>query len=180
MEEGPVAHNSASGMIIQLPRNANRAAFNSTNALLNRYFHEQVGQEIDKHVCTCFILTDEQETIKGYYTLSSHSIAKEFIPTDIHKKLKLPRYQDLPVILLGRLAIDQNFSRQGLGELLLMDALHRVYEVSRTAVAAFAIIVDPIDENAEAFYAKYGFIKLPGTGKMFLPMKTIAGLFAGK
>jgi hypothetical protein len=40
-----------------------------------------------------------------------------------------------------------------------------------------AVVVDPIDEEAVSFYKKYGFIELPGSGKMFLPMNTIAKVF---
>ena len=40
-----------------------------------------------------------------------------------------------------------------------------------------AVIVDLIDEAAKKFYAKYGFIKLPDSEKMFMAMKTIADLF---
>jgi len=54
--------------------------------------------------------------------------------------------------------------------------LKRSYEISKT-IGSFAVIVDPIDQDAENFYEKYGFIKLPDSGKMFLPMKTISQLF---
>jgi GNAT superfamily N-acetyltransferase len=164
-------------IIIQLPAGADRKSFESTNPILNRYFHEQVGQDTAKHVCTCFVLTEDSKTCKGYYTLSSYSIPRISVPEDMQKKLKLPRYQDLPVILLGRLAVDKKAAGKGFGERLLMDALHRAAGVSRTAIAAIAVIVDPIDQSAAAFYAKYGFLLLPDSGKMFLPMKTIAGLF---
>jgi hypothetical protein len=58
----------------------------------------------------------------------------------------------------------------------LIDALKRCFDIS-DSVGAFAIIVDPLDAAAEQFYLKYGFIKLPDSGKMFLPMKTVKGLF---
>jgi ribosomal protein S18 acetylase RimI-like enzyme len=77
---------------------------------------------------------------------------------------------------LGRLAIDETLFRQGFGELLLVDALKRTYEVSINVLGSIALIVDPIDENALAFYERYGFISLPDSGKMFLPMSVIAQL----
>ncbi len=58
---------------------------------------------------------------------------------------------------------------------LLIDALLRSFEISHI-IGSFAVIVDPIDNEAEAFYAKYGFIMLPGSGKMFLPMKILGKL----
>jgi GNAT superfamily N-acetyltransferase len=113
--------------------------------------------------------------IEGYYTLSNSSISKDLIPIDIQKKLP-PSYTSIPVTLLGRLAVDQRFHGKGFGKLLLIDALFRCHQLSKTA-GSFAVVVDPIDEAAEAFYTKYGFIKLPDSGKMFLPMKTISASF---
>ena len=60
--------------------------------------------------------------------------------------------------------------------MLLIDALSRSYEISKS-VGSFAVVVDPLDEDAEKFYFKYGFILLPDSRKMFLPMKTIGKLF---
>ncbi len=78
--------------------------------------------------------------------------------------------------MLGRFAIDLNYQGKGVGKILLIDALKRSYEISQT-IGSFAIIVDPLDEAAEEFYLKYGFIKLPDSGKMFLTIKTIESLF---
>jgi len=61
--------------------------------------------------------------------------------------------------------------------MLLIDALRRSYEISKS-IGSFAVVADPLDEDAEGFYNKYGFILLPDSHKMFLAMKTIEGLFA--
>ena len=82
----------------------------------------------------------------------------------------------IPTILLGRLALDKSIQGKGLGKILLIDALKRCSGAS-DFIGAFAVIVDPLDNEAERFYQKYGFIKLPDSGKMFLPMKTIKELF---
>src|SRR5690606_26363537 len=98
-------------------------------------------------------------------------INRDDFPENLARKLP-PTYQNLPTILLGRLAIDNNYKGNGLGEFILMDALNRCIEISNN-LGTLAIIVDPIDAKAKAFYAKYGFIALPGTGKMFIPIKTV-------
>jgi predicted N-acetyltransferase YhbS len=77
---------------------------------------------------------------------------------------------------MGRLAVDVKYKGQGLGKRLLIDAMKRSYETSNT-IGSMAVVVDPLDEGAEQFYVKYGFIKLPDSGKMFLAMGTIANLF---
>ena len=97
------------------------------------------------------------------------------LPEDIRKKLSAS-YNDLPATLVGRLAVDLNYQGQGLGELLLVDALNRSLAVSRE-IGSMAVIVDPIDEEALNFYKKFGFMLLPDSGKMFLPMAAVAELF---
>ncbi len=81
------------------------------------------------------------------------------------------------VKVLGRLAVDNLYKGQGLGELLLIEALKRSYYTSINSVASMAVIVDPIDDDAVKFYNKYGFILLPDSGKMFISMETISELF---
>jgi predicted GNAT family N-acyltransferase len=79
--------------------------------------------------------------------------------------------------LLGRLAISVEFLGQGLGETLLMDALHRCLGSSQQ-IASAGVIVDAKDESAVRFYKKYGFIALPKIeNRLFLPMGTIDQLF---
>jgi GNAT superfamily N-acetyltransferase len=149
--------------------------FRCGKEMLDVYMHRQAGQDIKKKVATCFVLSDDPFTIKGYYTLSAGSIPRAQIPENISKKL--PRYEDIPVILLGRLAVDSTFKGQGLGEMLLLDALKRSLDLASDAIGAVAVVVDPLDKDAQSFYENYGFIALPDSRRMFLPMKTIGMLF---
>lgn len=153
-----------------------KSDFSCGKEMLDNYLHKQANQDIKRKLSACFVIKEaKSDLIKGYYTLSNNSIPLELVPNEIRKKL--PRsYQAIPTILLGRLAIDNKFQRQGIGKLILVDALKRCYELSKT-IGSFAVVVDPIDKDAEIFYDKYGFIKLPDRGKMFLPMKTIGQLF---
>ena len=45
-------------------------------------------------------------------------------------------------------------------------------------VASYAVVVDPLDEEAKSFYLHYGFTELPDSGKMFIPIRTLDELFA--
>ena len=143
--------------------------------LLDSYFHRQASQDVKRHLAVCFVITDERNFVKGYYTLSNASIDRELIPADLKNKLPLS-YGDIPVTLLGRLARDKNCKGERLGETLLLDALRRCYDASLT-IASMAVVVDPIDEIAKSFYLRYGFIELPGSKKMFMSMKAISALF---
>lgn len=150
--------------------------FSCGKKLLDDYFQMQAKQDVKRRLSACFILEDVDSAVKGYYTLSSTSIRKELLPDNIVKKLP-PTYQNLPATLLGRLAIDNSYKGQKLGELLLMDALKRSYNTSLGSVGSMAVIADPIDDEAINFYKKYGFILLPDSGKMFISMETISALF---
>jgi GNAT superfamily N-acetyltransferase len=144
--------------------------------IFDKYLHQQANQDIKRKLSVCFVLTDSKtERIKGYYTLSNNSIHQDTIPSKLRKKLS-ESYSIIPVTLLGRLATDKNFQKKGIGKILLIDALKRSYEISKS-IGSFAVIVDPLDNDAESFYGKYGFIKLPDSGKMFLTMITIKGMF---
>ncbi len=152
-----------------------KAKFACGNVMLDTYIQKQAKQDSKGKVAVCFILSDDNKEIKGYYTLSNGSIPRSQLPESILKQL--PRYKDLPVTLLGRLAVDNKFQGKKLGSLLLLDALRRSYNTSATSVASMAVIVDPIDQAATDFYTKFGFILLPDSGRMFLPMATIEQLF---
>ena len=153
-----------------------KADFSCGMEMLDNYIHKQANQDIKRKLAACFVIKEpETDLIKGYYTLSNSNIPLELIPNEIRRKLP-SAYEAIPTTLLGRLAIDTKYQGQGIGKLILVDALKRSYELSKI-IGSFAVVVDPIDQNAEKFYEKYGFIKLPDSKKMFLPMKTIGQLF---
>jgi GNAT superfamily N-acetyltransferase len=163
-------------LTIPLDSTHDKSSFSCGKEMLDNYFWKQAKQDVKRKLAACFVSIDQDSNkIKGYYTLSSNSILNELIP-DFFKKNLPNSYSDIPTILLGRLAIVKDFQGKGFGAMLLMDALKRCFEISGS-VGAFAIIVDPLDDAAEQFYAKYGFVKLPDSGKMFLAMKTVRELF---
>ena len=159
-----------------LEKKYDKKSFDCGYSLLNDYLKTQARQDVDRDLSACFVLVDDADIISGYYTLSANSVKRDDLPDNLLKKL--PRsYQDLPVVLLGRLAIDKKSQGKGYGSSLLIDALKRCYEISKS-LGTIAIIVDPIDEKAQNFYERYGFIILPTSKKMFLPMKTIKELLS--
>jgi predicted GNAT family N-acyltransferase len=152
-----------------------KSKFFCNKAMLDNYIQNQAKQDLKGKVSACFVLSDDDKIIKGYYTLSNGSIPRSHLPESIIKRL--PRYKDLPVTLLGRLAVDNKFQGQKLGKLLLIDALKRSYDAASGSTASMAVIVDPIDQEAISFYARYGFISLPDSSRMFIPMQTVEQLF---
>lgn len=154
-------------LLVPLDAAHDRTGFNSDSESLNRYLREQVTQDIRRRVAACFVASRDGQRIAGYYTLASASLLLVDLPASTGKKL--PRYPTVPAIRMGRLAVDQEFKGQGLGGALLADALDRAF---RSEIAAFALIVDAKDEAAAAFYRHHGFIVLPDSLTMFLPLTT--------
>ena len=152
-----------------------RTGFQSGVEPLDRYFREQVGQDVRRRVTACYVALDrETPTVAGYYTLAAGSIPLAEVPAALTKKL--PRYQAVPVARLGRLAVDTRYRGQRLGAALLWDALTRAI---RSEVAVFALVVDAKDGQAMDFYRHFGLIEfgsLPNQLLLPLTNRLIMGL----
>jgi len=116
--------------------------------------------------------------IAGFYSLNAGSIQLQGLPADFAKRL--PRYPTVPMVLLGRLAVDLRFQGQRLGAVLVADALRRTYLASSN-VGAAAVVVDAKNAKARSFYEHFGFRQFEGNpDRLFIPMKTIESLFDEK
>jgi GNAT superfamily N-acetyltransferase len=165
------------GLVEPLGGQHDRASFSCGNEALDRYLKQLARQDARRHVAAPFVLVPgpRDKTILGYYTLSSFAVDLSDLPPDIARKL--PAYPNVPVTLLGRLAVDQQHAGLGLGELLLMDALRRAFTQS-SQIAAVAVVVDAIDARAMRSYKHFNAIPFPDRqDRLFLPMQTIAILF---
>ena len=159
-----------------LSRRHKRDDFDCGIDALDRYLKKQANQDIRRRIAASFVAVTEKNVIVGYYTLSAFSINLPELPADQIKKL--PRYPTVPATLLGRLAVDRGYRGRRLGQLLLMDALLRSLRTT-PEVASYAVVVDAKDDDALAFYRRYGFVPLADySNRLFLPMKTIEKLFA--
>ena len=152
-----------------------RSQFQSGAQALDQYFQQQVGQDVRRRITSCFVATSKAHgQLAGFYTLASSSIPLNDLPPSLLKKL--PRYPQVPVVRMGRLAVDLAFKGQGLGAALLVDALQRCCQAD---IAAFALVVDAKDKQAAAFYAHHGFLALPDQPLcLFLPLATARSLLA--
>lgn len=145
-----------------------RAAFCSGSDPLDRYFQQQVSQDVRRRVTSCFVALTDTRQIAGYYTLAATSVLLDELPAIVAKKL--PRYPSVPAIRMGRLAVDLHFRGMGLGAALMADALTRACQAE---IAAFALVVDAKDQSAADFYRHHGFIALAARPMtLFLPLAT--------
>jgi len=146
-----------------------RGGFDCGVEPLNRYLKSLAGQHRIKGIATSFVLIDSDRPtqILGYYSLSAASLAFELL-TDADRK-GLPAYP-VPAVRIGRLATSISVRGQGLGELLLQNAIKRTLQ-ARTTLGVCAVIVEAKDAAAESFYRKYGFrLCDPQTRQLYLPL----------
>lgn len=130
---------------------------------------------MSKGISRTFVASKKEvaEEIIGFYSLTGGEIDKDSLPTEIAKSMP----NKLPVVLLGRLAVSLACQGQGIGGLLLVDALRTCVRVSRQ-VGIAAILVDAKDEPAAAFYQHFGFLACPDTPlRLVMSIKTAQALW---
>src|ERR1700724_2630555 len=107
-----------------------RAAFSCGVAALDDWFRLRAGQDGHRNVARIFVAVDDQRGVVGFYSLRSFTIAMRALPPQPCKRLT--RYDALPAALIRRLARDQKVRAEGVGALLLADAIRRVIGASRS------------------------------------------------
>lgn len=140
-------------IIEQLTALHNREAFDCGEESLNDFLRRFARQNDEKGLGRSFVAVKSGEpTIYGYYTIASGALSFEMIPE------KLPRYP-IPVVLLGRLAVDEAAKGQRLGKALLADALNRAVTIA-DQLGIYAVEVFALNKSAREFYLKFGFTEL--------------------
>ncbi|MDR3073339.1 MAG: GNAT family N-acetyltransferase, partial [Deltaproteobacteria bacterium] len=118
------------------------------------YVRSQLSQDAARGFATAVVgfATAEPEHVVGYYTLCAASVTLTELPEGLRRKL--PRYQAVPAIRLGRLAVASAWQNRHVGTLLLIDALKRAYNYE---LAWALFLVDAKNEHVERFYKKFFF-----------------------
>jgi len=151
-----------------------RTSFNCGQVTLDDWLKMRASQFDKRDLARTYVAVQKGDlAVLGYYAISNHQVTYEALAAEQAKGL--PQI-DIPVVLLGRLAVDQSVQGQGLGEFLLVDALRRAQHIA-DQVGVRAIEVDAIDGQSRAFYGKYGFVQLvDDPNHLFLPMQVIRKL----
>ena len=144
------------------------AGFCSGRAPLDEWLVRRALKNQQSGASRTFVITTDA-TVVGYYSLAASSVRLSTAPGSVRRNMPDP----IPVILLGRLAVDQAYQSQGLGRALLKDAVQRVL-MAGEAVGIRALLVHAIDDEAAAFYRHFGFIQSPLDGNtLFYPLDRI-------
>jgi GNAT superfamily N-acetyltransferase len=130
-----------------------RTNFSCGDEILDRYLATQAGQDMRRGFANVIVAVHPgSEMILGYYSLSAASASLEDLPETLTSRL--PRYGQVPAVLLGRLAVDLSAQKRGIGSLLLADAVKRAHG-SELAWALF--LVKAKNERVSDFYRHFGF-----------------------
>jgi predicted N-acetyltransferase YhbS len=129
--------------------------FDSGEPSLDQWLKKRALKNQASGASRCFVLCNNKKVI-GYYSLSAGAINHEATPKAMRRNMPDP----LPILLLGRLAIDRNYHNKGLGSALLRDAMIRSVSVAGDA-GAFAILVHALSEQAKRYYMSRGFVESP-------------------
>jgi predicted GNAT family N-acyltransferase len=153
------------------PSRHDRAGFRCTSAALTSYLRSTARKDAERHLAATFVMVDAASpaAIIGYYTLSNFTVELAELPAALRDRI--PRYPRLPATLIGRLARDERCA--GTGGILLIDALLRAYQQTRTS-GSLAVVAEAKAEAARRFYLKHGFAQLGSEpNRFYLPMAAI-------
>ena len=145
-------------------------AFDSGQIVLDQWLKTKAVHNERGDASRTYVIYENHQVI-GYYTLASGAVVHQEAIGRVKRNMPDP----VPVIVLGRLAIDQKWQGQGLGKALLKDALLRVLQAA-DIIGVKAIIVHALSEEAKAFYEKFGFSASPSNPMtLMITLKDVRG-----
>jgi GNAT superfamily N-acetyltransferase len=158
-----------------LARRHDRAAFVCGVEDLDAYLKTRASQDMRRKANAVFVMVPRESPtgIAGYFTLCAYTLAPGDVPDAARKHIA--RYPLVSATLIGRLAIARKYQGQGLGSVLLARALRKAYH-NASSIGSSMVVVDATDENVARWYEAHGFIRLPESRRLVIPMRTIAGL----
>ena len=133
----------------------NLDAFNCGVSALDNWLRKRARSNERSRAARTYVLCDGDRVI-GYYALASGSLANKMAPGEIKRN----RPDLIPVMVLGRLAIDQAYQGHKLGDALLRDAILRVLQAADIA-GIKAVLAHAISAEAKKFYIDRSFIVSP-------------------
>lgn len=139
---------------VLLDRAHNKKLFDCGNESLNSFLQNYAMQNNKNNASRTYVsICHNNNMVAGYYTLTYGSVSHVQATEKVKKRM--PNYP-IPVMILARLAVSQQYQKLGLGKGLLKDALLRTLQASNIA-GLKAVIAHAKDNKAKKFYLQYGF-----------------------
>jgi GNAT superfamily N-acetyltransferase len=131
----------------------NLADFCCSDPGLNEWLKKKAMKNHSTGISRVYVIcAGNTSQVIGYYCLSTGSIQRNTAPGSYRRNAP----DSLPVIILGRLAVDQAYSGKGLGAALLKDAIYRTENIA-LQVGVRALVVNALDEQVRNFYTRFAF-----------------------
>lgn len=130
--------------------------FDCGKPALTDWLHRHARQAQGSGSARTFVVCDDAR-VAGYFSLTVGQIDTLDAPERIRRGMG---QYPIPLIILARLAVDLDYQKQGLGFSLLQDAIYRTVLIAEQA-GIRALLTRPIDDDAEAFYRRFGFESTP-------------------
>jgi ribosomal protein S18 acetylase RimI-like enzyme len=147
--------------------------FHCGEPALDEWLRRRALQNEESGASRTYVICVGQQVV-GYYALAGGAVAHAEAPGRVRRNMPDP----VPVMVIGRLAIDINFQGRGIGPALLRDAVLRTLQAAEIA-GIRAILVHAISEQAKRFYEKWGFIPSPvDPMTLMVTVKEAAKMFA--
>jgi GNAT superfamily N-acetyltransferase len=137
--------------------------FESGVASLDDWLVRRARANADVGASQTFVVTDDAGAVVAYYALSMGSILRAAVPRAARQGAPHP----VPVLLIGRFAVARRAQGQGVGRSLLQDALARCARLA-DEVGFMFVLVHPVDDSADAFWRRFGFVSAPTDEPMLL------------
>jgi GNAT superfamily N-acetyltransferase len=153
------------------PLNAAHACtrFDSGSPQLDTWLRERALRNQDAGASRTYVACEATRVV-AFYSLANGAVAHREAPGRLRRNMADP----IPVMVLGRLAVDRGFQRRGLGKALLQDAIFRTLQAAEIA-GVRAILVHAKDENGQRFYERYGFLASPANPRtLMLPLQDVS------
>jgi GNAT superfamily N-acetyltransferase len=130
-------------------------AFDSGKPVLDEWLQKRALCNDETGASRTYVVCIKKQVV-GFYTLAVGSIEARKAPGKIRRNMPDP----IPVMIIGRLAVDQKYQRSGIGRGLLRDAILRIVQAAEIA-GIRAILVHALDDDAKTFYQRCGFRASP-------------------
>jgi len=161
-----------------------RAAFSSLVAATDNFLKKTAKKLMKGGTSKVFVAIDhsgDPSRILGFYSLNAHTVDCGDLPNR-YKRYALPD-NTIPAAFIGMMGVDHAYHGEGIGSILLADALGGAYQTTRamgTAMVVLDVLNCGIPENIDRrqnFYIKHGFLSMPSDPlRMYIPMDTIENL----
>lgn len=157
------------------PDRHNADTFDSGEPELDEWLRRHAAGADARRTARTFVWTTasdpgrQRTPVIAYYSLTGHRLIRDELP----RKIGRGSPDEIPAVLLARLAVDRSTQGRGIGGAVLADAMSRVLEATNIVAARF-VVVDALHERGATFYEHHGFTRIPETLRLIQKVSDIA------